>query len=317
MTRLALAFALVPALTACNLIVDLDDDEAIDATVIVFDAGDAVPIDGQFDPSNCALDLPCPAPDAGRATICGRLWDIETEQPIVSAAPTGATCAPGGGTDGPCSLRIRFFDALDFAQDPANAQPLPPQAMTMDDCGRYRGENLPRATFGFIAVTVDDALAAQDRHIHTGVALGNGEAVPALDVRAYATRIATDQAWTAAAGLGGGSFATRGVLLNVFLYHGMPVAGVQVRRNGSSIDPAETFAFSDPGITRSMVAPQQELTGPNGSVLIVNSPTPIAHDAVGGEPAGCVWPSSLGMSIPGAVFMQRKEAQTPGGASCP
>lgn len=313
-----LQIAGIAALAAgCNLIVNIDDDEAIDGTLIVFDASDAVPqVDAPFDPGDCAVDLPCPAPDSGRATICGRLWDIESEQTLVATNPTGGSC--GFTQDGPCSMSVQFYDALDFAQNPMAAVPLPAESVIVDDCGRYRGRNIVRATFGFIGVVVDDATGTADRHAPTAVVTSNGLATPHDGFRAYLTRRTTDQAWTAASGLGGApTFSERGALINVFTYHGVPRAGVQIRRNGSNAPAADSFGFADTGVTRSLLAPQQETTGPNGSVLLINSPTPIAHDAVGGEPAGCIWPSQLGASTPGVILMQRKEAQTPGGAPCP
>lgn len=304
-------------LAGCNLIVNIDDDQPIDGTLIVFDASDAVPqVDAPFEPSNCMMDLPCPSPDDGRATICGRLWDIETDQTIMGSNPSGGSC--GFTQDGPCSMSVRFFDALDFAQDPMNAQPLQAESVIVDDCGRFRGRNIMRATFGFIGVVVDDATGTADRHAPTAVVTSNAIASPERSMRAYLTRRTTDQAWTAASGLGGGpTFSERGALLNVFTYHGVPRAGVQIRRNGSNVPAAESFGFADPGVTRSMLDPQQDTTGPNGSVLVINSPTPIAHDAVGGEPPGCIWPSQLGASTPGVILMQRKEAEGPGGAPCP
>jgi len=318
-TRVA-PLAAVLTLAGCTLFVDLDDGTPPDGRLIVFDAGIDAPPDGPFMPGDCQLELPCAAPQAGKASVCGRLWDAETDLPIASVVgAVGARCNAAAPTaDGPCSLQVRFYDALDFAGDPVGAQPLQvPDGVYVDDCGRYRGIDMPRATFGFIGIGVDDAPGTADRHVLTGVSTSNAFAsLPATGFRAYVTRHTTDQAWTTSAGLGGQTFGQRGVLLAVFRYHDQPVAGVAVRRNSAAI-PADDYYFGGTTIGRISVETARTVTGANGSALIINSPTPIAHDGVGNEPAGCVWPSTLGASIPGAVFVQLKDASTPSGTICP
>lgn len=309
--------------TGCLRIIDLDDDEAqVDAIVVNGDAfppSDGIPpIDSNSD-LDCSVPLPCPPPDSGKATVCGWIHDAETDEAVAVPNPTRQACS-GATTTGPCSLRVRYYDALDFAMNPNGAVPITPQSAMVDDCGRFRATNLNRATFGFIGIAVDDAptVTPAEPHRITGVAFSNA----ALDgaeatrvVRAYATRVSTDQLWSAGAGISP-SFGTRGVLLKVFVRNGQPVAGVTARRNGTQV-PADDLYFSDTGVTRRMIDPTRTSTGPNGSVLIINSDTPIAHDGVGGEPSGCQWPSNLAASIPGAVFVQRQEPETPAGAPCP
>ena len=71
----------------------------------------------------CPSEIDCPAPMANKATLCGRVYDSETDMPIPEAALTPEMrCDPAAPTnDGPCSLRLRFFDALDFALNPTGA----------------------------------------------------------------------------------------------------------------------------------------------------------------------------------------------------
>lgn len=312
------AIGLLVCATGCLRIIDLDDDEEeIDAIAISGDASDAPspPIDSNAD-LGCSAPLPCPAPDSGRATICGWIHDAETDGVIEAQNPTRQACG-GATSSGPCSLRVRYFDALDFAMNPGGAMPLVPESATVDDCGRFRGMNMARATFGFIAVVVDDApgITSTEPHRLTSIVYSNAEATPAVG-RAYVTRASTDQLWHTGTGLGGVTLSSRGVLVKVFSYHGMPRSGVTIRRNGNP-SPADDFYFSDAGVTRTMVAPTQTATGPNGSVLMLNSATPIAHDGVGGEPPGCIWPASLGASTPGVVSFDVTEPETPAGAPCP
>lgn len=272
---------------------------------------------------DCMAEISCASPASGRASLCGRIYDTETDLPIVDPMTAGgAPCDPVNPTaTGPCSLELQFYDALDFAQNPMSAMPLPPEGgVYLDDCGRYRGHNMPRATFGFIGVTVDDADGTADRHVLTGVATSNAIASPGNRFRAYVTRNETNTAWTAAAGIGSPSFAERGMLAIIFHYKGMPRSGVTVRRNGNNVPAGEDFYFADTGIARTMidtVGSPNDVTGPNGTVVVINSPTPISHDGVGGEPAGCIWPANLAASIAGVSFVQIKEAELAGGAACP
>ncbi|MBZ0234032.1 MAG: hypothetical protein K8M05_17010 [Deltaproteobacteria bacterium] len=213
---------------------------------------------------------------------------------------------------------MRYFDALDLASNPTGAVPLEPQEAVVDDCGRFRASNLPRATLGFIAIAIDDppGVTPAEPHRATGVVFANQLGSEPNDVRAYATRVATDQLWTTSAGLTGSTFAERGVLLKVFVHQDQPVAGIGARRNGAAV-PDDDFYFSDAGRTRRTVDPARSATGPNGSVLVINGPSPTAHDGAGGEPTGCVRPETLGAAVPGVVFVDVVEAQTLEGAACP
>lgn len=301
--------------TGCLRIIDLDDDEnQHDAIVVSVDAMTTPPGDALVD---CAIPLPCPAPDSGKATLCGRIYDTESDDVVEAPNPTRQPCS-GTTAAGPCSLRVRYFDAIDLATDPNGAQPLVPAESVVDDCGRFRAQNLPRATFGFISIAVDDAptTTPADPHRLTNVTYANSEAVGETQMRAYATRASTDDRWTQTAGLSGMTFAQRGVLLKVFLYHGVPVAGVGATRNGSQI-PNDDFYFSDTGITRSTVAPAQSATGANGAVLLINVPSTTDHSGTGAAPSGCQWPTNLGASTPGVISVDRREAETPSGTACP
>mgnify|MGYP000069454889 CR=1 FL=1 len=63
--------------------------------------------------------------------------------------------------EGPCSLKVQFFDALEFAMGPTSAVPKEPAGgLVVDTCGRFRGADLPEASFGFMGVAVDDPVLA-------------------------------------------------------------------------------------------------------------------------------------------------------------
>ncbi|HUQ04507.1 MAG TPA: hypothetical protein VM261_18530 [Kofleriaceae bacterium] len=305
--------------SGCLRVIDLDDDgNDVDAIVVSGDAatGDAVPFpDGAWD-QDCSIPLPCPAPNANRVAVCGWIHDAESDGVVAAANPTRQSCT--GLTDtGPCSLRVRYFDALDFAGNPSSAQPITPESSMVDDCGRFRATNMPRPTFGFLGIAVDDTpgITPVTPHRPTVVNVPNSLATPGI-LRIYSTRVSTDMMWSTSAGLANQTFAQRGVLMKVFTVRGQPVAGVSVRRSGSLI-PNDDYYFSDTTITRTTIDPQRTSTGPSGAVLVINADTPIAHDGVGSEPAGCRWPSNLGASTPGVVSIDIVEAEMPSGVICP
>ncbi len=267
--------------------------------------------------TGCTGEIQCPAPSPGKLTICGQLHDTETGDKIAEAGATGATCGATPTADGPCSLRLRFYDAVAFAGDPMTATPIPPATLVVDTCGRFRATDLAAPVTGFIGMGVDDAPGTSARHKLTGIALPNAEAVPATGVEGYATKNETDAAWSSSASVTP-SFATRGVLAAVFRHGGMPVSGVTVRRDGAMI-PADDYYFSDAAGVRRTVDPARTTTGANGTALAVDaSHSVVNYDGVGGVPAGCdSWAANLAGAIAGVVFVQIKPALTSSGAICP
>ncbi len=287
-------------------------DAAIDATI---DAAIDAPIDASA-ASDCSIELPCPTPRANHLTVCGRLYDLESDRPIASSTP-GEACNPyAPAAEGPCSLAIHFYDALEYSRDPTAAAPVVPGSLEVDDCGRVVAQDLNQPAFGFLGVVVDDGAGTIDRHRSTAIALLNARAAPARGTRLYVTRETTNQAWSTSAALDGQTFATRGVLAMRFRYQGMPRSGVTVRRSGTLI-PADDFYFSDTTAERTTIAPDQLATGANGMALVINSSV-TNHDGTGNLPtASCRWPEQLGGTIPGVVFVQPHDAETGSGAPCP
>lgn len=268
--------------------------------------------------AGCAAALPiggCPAAAMGKVTVCGRLADIETDAFLEAPAATGAACPGSATADGPCSVSIRFYDALDFASNPAGATPIVPESLYVDDCGRYRATNLTPPSLGYLAAAVDDASGTSDRHRLTAVAEATANAADLAALRTFVTRIETDTAWSTGAGLAGPSFADLGVVAAVFRWRELGRAGVQITRNGSA-STADDYYFSDASAARSTVAAGQAVTGTNGGALFLGSSL-VDHSGTGGEPPACQWPSRLVASIPGVVFVTLLDAETGAGAACP
>lgn len=266
----------------------------------------------------CTPELPCPTPATGKLTLCGRLYDTETDEAIRAAGATGVACNPAAPTaDGPCSLKLQFYDALLFQQAPTTTPPLPAASVTVDDCGRYVARDVATTSFGFVGAAVDDAQGVADTHLLTGVATGDAMAVPARGFRAYATRRTTNMLWSTPANLGGSNtFASLGVLVMIFRHGLEPVAGVTIQQNGNPV-PATDYYFSDAGRARTTLDLARTTTGPNGTGLFLDAPAPVPFTGTGGEPAGCRWPTALAATIPGVVFVQDKVAEATGGGPCP
>lgn len=278
------------------------------------DAPTDAPIDGVS--GACVAELVCPPPGAG-TTICGRLWDVESDQPL-AAEGIDPTLPCGMPTpSGPCSLRLRFFDLFAYANDPINAAPLMPGAVLVDGCGRFRAENIPNPPIGYIVVVTDDfpGVPAQTPHRPTGIMV-RSSTLPIAQTRAFSTRVSTDNLWSSNAGLA--SFAEQGVALFVFRYLDTPRSGVRVRRAGAFI-PGEDFYFNNPGSGRSSVSPADNMTGPNGSALVAGggSRSLMSYDGQGNEPPGCNWGSANASIIPGAVLVQYIDAVDGAGNPCP
>lgn len=257
--------------------------------------------------------IDCPNPASGKITVCGQINDVENDAPLEATSATGAECDSTPAADGPCSIQIQFYDAADFAANPAAATPIAPAHLYVDDHGRYRAEDLTPPAGGYVAIAVDDAVGTTDRHrttsVVTSVAVGTFQVL-----RAYVTRAQTDTAWTASAGLAGPTFADRGVIAAIFRYQGVGRAGVTITRSGAPA-PADDYYFLDAGQTRSAVDSSGP-TGASGGALLLNSGL-VQHSGTGGEPGSCQWPSRPAASIPGVVFVQLIDAETGAGAPCP
>lgn len=308
--RFARLAALVVLAPACDHVVELHTSQG-DAAVAL----DALGTDAGPDviPTSCAVPLPCPLPPAGKLTICGAIDDLETDAPIAAPGP-GVACSAGAG--GACALRLSFYDSLEYAMGPFSAVPREPRALLVDTCGRFRASELPEASFGFMAIELDDPPGAIDAHLPTIVSIRNSDGQRGAQHRAYATRQTTAASWTAAAGLAT-PLAQSGVLALVFRYHGVPLAGVRPRR-ASAATIVDALYFADGGTTRHTLDLGATATRTNGTALAMSaSPAPDNYDGIGAEPAGCVWPPSLAARIPGAVMVDVRDAARPDGTPCP
>lgn len=279
----------------CNQILGIDDN-----LHIVGDGGggtiDSAAIDGN-DLSDCATEVTCPTPaDGSRMSVCGRVFDVESDGGIHAASPTGQRCGGAGQPDGACALGLSFYDALPFAANPTTATPEPVDSFTMDDCGRWVAEGVVEPGSGILVVAVDDGQGQPDMHRLTGGLLfppPPGEI--AEQYRAYSLSVATDTAWATQTGtslIGAGA-----ALANFQLADGTPVPGVSITLNGTT-DPTHDYYFAGTGPSRSTIDSTMTVTGANGSAIL----SPISGiqnvSGTGGAlPPGCMWPAQSGTTV--------------------
>jgi len=293
-------FALV-VLAACG-----GNDEHLGPDAIALPPPDAGPDggpDASIDPTDCAIDLPCPDAAPNKVSVCGRILDV-ADTVEVGAGVAFAECGEGD-TAGGCAVDITPYDALDFAGNPNGATPLPYVSKYRDTCGRYRLVEVNRPSLGFLGLAVDDS-GTDDVYALTGNAFPVVSAEVRPDQRAWAVTHALDAQWTTDAELVGDSFVTRGAILALFADdNGDPVAGVTFTEMGNpEVDNDFYFADTDPA-TRLTVDPALDVTGANGSALKINSAL-VEHSGNGG---GCTWTSDLAAAIPGVLFVAPKYCQ--------
>lgn len=257
----------------------------------------------------------CPQASVGKVTVCGTLIDVATDAQIQQAGGTAnKACDSANPTadSGPCSLKLEFYDALDFAGNPQGAVALIPDELTIDECGRYRAVNIPRPALGFLGVGIDDA-GANTSYVLAGVSIGTNSGETRNNVPVYAVPATADASWTSSAGIGSPSFTVRGVYMAIFKSPSGPVAGVQVTRAGNVV-ASDDYYFADTNPkSRVMVDSALNVTGVNGSALMLNSA--LVNHSGQGPNANCEWPVDLGASLAGVVFVQPRNHQ--GSGACP
>jgi hypothetical protein len=263
---------------------------------------------GEGGGARCDAPLSCPTPGPNRMSICGQLYDVETDQPFRapgltdSSSPTvcGDTLTAAG--TGPCSFEVKFYDALQFANNPA-ATPLAINGeYYLDDCGRFRGTDIALPSLGFYGIGADDEYSPSEsgQYRLSGVAFPDAPGTARAGQKLYVTRISTDQAWSTALGFGDNSVLDRGVFMTVFYYQGVPRPGVQVT-DGGAVDSAADYYFSDVSLTQRSMPVAEPPTQMNGAALSFGSGL-TERSGVGAEPAGCEWQSDLARAIPGVLF---------------
>lgn len=277
----------------------------------------------------CNAPFACPTPtEANRLTICGQLYDFETNAKLQGTDASGAACDPAmPATSGPCALAMNAFDAVSFATNPATASPLPNEGIYIDDCGRYRFTNIDtNGTSPFIGLGIDDA-GMQNGPAGTTVTVGvaTPKTSPVVrDFEAYTVKAATVQGWTTSGGTGAPSLA-EGFYVASYRRHKLAAGvdrharqdGVQFAKSDAPLtDLGEDWYFTASSVDHMTLDPALGVTGMSGTVLVENRSVAegAAFGGIGGLGTGCEWEPHVAANIPGVVFIQlyRKVDMTPG-----
>jgi hypothetical protein len=257
----------------------------------------------------CSAPVACPAPSSGKQTICGQLYDLQTNAKLGDTS-VGTACSTT--TTGPCSLAITAYDALAFGQNPASVAPLQTGSVEIDSCGRFRVTDITITGISpFVALVIDDAAGRGP----TGTTVTTAIATPKIadtataELEAWIVTQSTTAQWAAS----GGPALSAGVFVPLFRAHNLgtpdtdpfePQAGVTVTKNGF---PISQFYFEPELLDRTTIAPVATTTGVNGTALIANAMVAegVAYGGSGGfTDAACRWQPHVGMSLPGVVFVQ-------------
>ena len=269
----------------------------------------------------CSSPFACPQPAQGKTTICGQIYDFETNLAFAVPSASGAMCTPGA-TSGPCALTINAYDAIAFGQDPSTAQPLANGGVEIDDCGRYRIKDVAQPASPFIGLGFDDAdagnLGPPGVTNTVGVALSKQPDVAVKGLEAWIVKSSTTDVWAAT----GGPSIAGGIYVGVFRSkHGDPpigdtcsgsncldtAAGVTMTKSGSA-QPANDYYFVATSLLHQMIDPAAVATGQNGTGLLTGASVndSIIYGGTGGltDAANCQWKSHAAASLPGIVFIQ-------------
>lgn len=270
----------------------------------------------------CGAKLACPTPTDGKQTICGQIFDFETDQPFAQPDATGAQCKPGA-TSGPCTLGIKAFDAAAFVGNPTGTPPLMTDTVYLDDCGRYRVPEIAQPAGPFIALAIDDATPGIGGTTNpVGVATTKGANTATKDFDAFIVRGATISGWGATPSLAAGLYAPvyRGHRTGSDLAAGVtftftPMASPQ--GYPTMTDASRDFYFTGCPTNRTTLDASANATATNGTALVTGANLGEVYAGVGGIPASCLWEVHAGAAIPGVVFIQIFRPMNVPGMTCP
>ena len=260
----------------------------------------------------CSAQLACAAPTAANhQTICGQIWDFESNTKFADAGATGAKCPTTPTATGPCSLSISAYDAIAFGTNPATATPLAVGSVYVDDCGRYRLADIDvNGVAGFVGLGFDDAsgMGPGGTTVTVGVATPRQSMAATKDLEGFVVPQATTTKWATA----GGPPLSGGIYAPIYRQHKLgngdplaPQAGVQVMK-GATMITANDYYFQAAETTRGMVDPVATVTGMNGTALVTNASLADGnvYTGAGGLGANCQWESHSAASLAGIVFVQ-------------
>ncbi|MCW5806781.1 MAG: hypothetical protein KIT31_30760 [Deltaproteobacteria bacterium] len=269
----------------------------------------------------CNAPLACPQPADGKQTICGQIYDLKDDSKFAAPDATGAQCTEATAT-GPCSVDIHAYDAIVFGTNPQTAPKLPPTdqpgGVYVDDCGRFRIENISVPSGPLIAIGVDDATVGPMGSIGaSGFATLKVPGTATRDTELFVANIATVGAWQAS----GGPPVTGGMAISIFRSSKTgrtPQAGVTVTKSGNTI-PNNDFYFTANETNRGTIDPNATATGANGTALITGAAIGdglVFSAQQGPLPPECKWETHGAVSLPFILFVQIYRPTNNGAMTC-
>jgi hypothetical protein len=257
----------------------------------------------------CDQALPCPAPsDNNHQTVCGQIYNLEDDTKFAAADAKGVRCS-SITADGPCALGFKAFDAVTFAMNPSGTTPQQIGDNYIDDCGRYRLENIATPGSPYLGLGLDDANsslagpAGVTNTMGTGTLTAGGSATKDFD--AFVAKKSFTDMWAA-----GGVSVSAGPIVNIFRAHQTGEAeapGVTFTRNGNPA-PNDDYYFGANATTRDSIDGTASTTGKNGTVIVLNAKLSdgAVNSGTGGIDSTCVWDSHPAASLSMIVFVQVK-----------
>jgi hypothetical protein len=278
----------------------------------------------------CGSPIACPAPSAGKQTICGQLYTIDNNENFEAAVATGRCDPTMPEATGPCALRMNAYDAIMFANNPGTA-PLEVADTYIDSCGRFRLTDIsPPTGTPFIAIGIDDIQGAPGPGgvtNATGIAVPNAPDTATKDTEAFIVPAAVTTKW-ATTGAGAPTIAG-GLYVMIFRQKRAPSrltqAGVTVLKGippNFAPTPSTDYYFKSTDVQRENVdnATPMNVTGANGTALV--TPASLTDGAFTGLPTGilppeCRWSAHAAQTVAGIVFVQVVRPVNNGTATCP
>jgi len=281
-------------------------------TLVIDDAGVRFCV-GTGGSTDCSQPLPCPAPTgSNNLTLCGRVYNLDDSTPFDDGKPEDGEPYK--------TIELRVYDPISFVGNPSTAMPLTTAAA--DSCGRFVITEVSRPTDGFIAVATEDVTDGSntDQYVQTGIAAPAAGGQTLSGLRAWVFKRSTDQAWSSAAGLSGGTtFGSVGVYIPIFLsgpavapLPAGPTAGVTIApvdtTGNRNPKPMQDYYFTDSApLSRKTASATPSSTGANGTGLYVNSGLN-TFSGVGGAPPSTCWAKDLAAAPVGGAYVQERTA---------
>jgi hypothetical protein len=267
----------------------------------------------------------CPAPSSNsKQTVCGQIYDLETNAPFAATGATGTRCSGTPATSGPCALLMQAFDAQQFSTNPSGATPLAIGDECIDDQGHFylADIDISTAPSPLVGIGIDDANMANMGPAGVtnavGIAVNKIGGMTFKDVEDWIVKKSTTDGWVAS----GGPSIANGIHVPIFRKHAVGAGdqfalqnGVVFTKNGSPI-ASDTKYFMAGSTNRTTVDAAATATTDDGSALVINvslADGVLAFSGMGGitDTVDCKWPANPAAALPGIVTIQiyRKASQ--------